>query len=160
MRLLAMRPRLALLAPAVLASGLLVWILLASAVVASALLGSWLGLGMASGILGSPLGLGMALAPSLLVRNTRSIAATALVAAAITLNAAPLSAAPFAASVPPDATPLTHKVQGDYYGGYTYGWGWGYGYNYKPACPYNYHYESWFDPYGYRHCGCLRNTWW
>jgi hypothetical protein len=120
-------------------------------------LGASLGLGLAPAVLGAPLG--MALAPSLLVRRKRSIAATALVAAAIALNVAPLSAAPFAAATPPDATPFTHKVQDNYFGGYTYGWGWGYGYNYKPACPYGYHYECWFDPYGYRHCGCLRNGW-
>jgi hypothetical protein len=52
-------------------------------------------------------------------------------------------------------------VQDNYHGSYTTGWGWGYGYNFIPACPTNYHYSCWPDPYGYRHCGCLLNArWW
>ena len=82
-----------------------------------------------------------------------------LAALAVAVSAEPLSAAPAATAAPLNATPLMHLAQGNYYGGYTYGWGWGYGYNYKPACPYNYHYDCWNDPYGYRHCGCLRNLW-
>jgi hypothetical protein len=85
---------------------------------------------------------------------TASLAAAAL--AAWTVSA---FAAPAAGTAGLNFTPLTHLAQGNYYGGYTYGFGWGPGYDYKPACPYNYHYTCWYDPYGYRHCGCALNRW-
>jgi hypothetical protein len=81
----------------------------------------------------------------------------AFAALAVTLAVTPLAAAP-GAQAPPNATPLV-RVQGNYYGNYGYGLGLGYGYDYKPACPTNYHYDCWNDPYGYRHCGCLLNRW-
>jgi hypothetical protein len=68
-------------------------------------------------------------------------------------------AAPAGGAAGPNFTPLTHLAQGNYYGGYTYGFGWGTGYDYKPACPYNYYYTCWYDPYGYRHCGCVLSRW-
>jgi hypothetical protein len=85
--------------------------------------------------------------------------AASLAAAAIGLCTSSLSAAPGGAPGAGNATPLTHLAQSNDYGGYTYGFGWGYGYDYKPACPYNYHYTCWHDPYGYRHCGCVLNSW-
>jgi hypothetical protein len=89
----------------------------------------------------------------------RATLTVALTAAAIGLGATSLSAAP--AGAPPNATPLIQLVQDNYHGSYTTGWGWGYGYNFIPACPTNYHYSCWPDPYGYRHCGCLLNArWW
>jgi hypothetical protein len=89
----------------------------------------------------------------------RALVTAAFTAAAIGLGATALAAAPASNAVTRNATPLTHLVQDNYYGGYTYGWGWGYGYNFTPACPTNYHYTCWFDPYGYRRCGCVINSW-
>ena len=90
----------------------------------------------------------------------RAILIASVAAAAIALTSASLIAAPAGvARAPNNATPLLHLAQGNYYGGYTYGFGLGTGYNYIPACPYNYHYDCWSDPYGYRHCGCLLNRW-
>ncbi len=91
----------------------------------------------------------------------RAVMTAAFIAAAIGLGATSLSAAPGGIAAMPNATPLTQPVQDNYHGGYTTGWGWGYGYNYIPACPTNYHYSCWPDPYGFRHCGCLLNArWW
>jgi len=59
----------------------------------------------------------------------------------------------------PGTKPLMTLVQDNYYGNYGYGFGLGTGYNYIPACPTNYHYTCWYDPYGYRHCGCVLNRW-
>jgi hypothetical protein len=87
----------------------------------------------------------------------RKLPTIALVLAAV-LAAVPISAAPVG-NAPQNATPLTQPVQGNYYGNYGYGLGLGDGYDYKPACPINYHYDCWRDPYGYRHCGCLPNRW-
>ena len=81
----------------------------------------------------------------------------ALAAIAVTLAAMPLAAEP-GVNTPQNATPLV-RVQGNYYGNYGYGLGLGDGYDYKPACPTNYHYDCWHDPYGYRHCGCVLNRW-
>ncbi len=89
----------------------------------------------------------------------RAVLTASLAIAAIGLCTASLPAAPAGGAVGRNAAPLTQLAQGDYYGGYTYGFGFGYGYDYKPACPYNYHYSCWHDPYGYRHCGCLLNRW-
>ena len=58
-----------------------------------------------------------------------------------------------------NATSFMQRVQDNYYGNYGYGFGFGFGYDYKPACPTNYHYDCWYDPYGYRHCGCVPNRW-
>jgi hypothetical protein len=80
-----------------------------------------------------------------------------LAALAGALVATQLAAAPTGIA-PQNATPLI-RVQGNYYGNYGYGLGLGDGYDYKPACPTNYHYDCWHDPYGYRHCGCLLNRW-
>jgi hypothetical protein len=80
-----------------------------------------------------------------------------LAALAGALVATQLAAEP-AGIAPQNATPLI-RVQGNYYGNYGYGLGLGDGYDYKPACPTNYHYDCWHDPYGYRHCGCLLNRW-
>jgi hypothetical protein len=91
----------------------------------------------------------------------RTVLTASLTAAAIGLGATSLAAAPNGIAVMPNATPLTQPVQDNYHGSYTTGWGWGYGYNFIPACPTNYHYSCWPDPYGYRHCGCLLNSrWW
>lgn len=89
----------------------------------------------------------------------RLVSSAVLAAAAIAFGPVSVSAAPGRIAAMPNATPLTHPVQGNYYGGYTYGWGWGYGYNFIPACPSGYHYSCWFDVYGYRRCGCLVNQW-
>ncbi len=51
------------------------------------------------------------------------------------------------AAVAQNATPVTQWVQGYDYGDYYPG-------AYRPACPERYYYACWFDPYGYRHCGC------
>ncbi len=84
---------------------------------------------------------------------------TVLMAALVlTASAVPLAAAP-GISTPPNATPLLRPVVDNMYGNYGYGFGFGTGYNYIPACPINYHYDCWHDPYGYRHCGCLLNRW-
>jgi hypothetical protein len=89
----------------------------------------------------------------------RAVMTAAFTAAALALGATSLSAAPAGSAATPNATPLTQLVQDNYHGGYTYGWG--YGYNFIPACPTNYHYTCWPDPYGYRHCGCVLNArWW
>jgi hypothetical protein len=94
-------------------------------------------------------------------RKMRAVMTAAFAAAAIGLGATSLSAAPAGGAVVPNATPPTLLVQDNYHGSYTTGWGWGYGYNFIPACPTNYHYTCWPDPYGYRHCGCIVNArWW
>jgi len=80
-----------------------------------------------------------------------------LVALATGFLASPLFAA--AGSPLQSARPLATPVQDNYYGNYGYGFGLGTGYNYIPACPVNYHYTCWHDPYGYRHCGCVLNRW-
>jgi len=93
----------------------------------------------------------------------RTIRVLPLALAFLSFLIQPLMAAPAALPLGPNATPLDHtpllhKAQSNYYGGFTYGWGWGWGYNYIPACPWNYHYSCWNDPaYGYRHCGCWPN---
>jgi len=79
-------------------------------------------------------------------------------AAAFGLGTTLLAAAPGGIAAMPNAAPLTQPVQDDYYGSYTTGQGWGYGFNFTAACPAHYHYSCWFDPYGYRHCGCLINN--
>jgi len=89
----------------------------------------------------------------------RSIVTAALAAAAAILPAASLLAAPAGNVAGQNFTPLTQLTQNNFYGGYTYGFGLGYGYDYKPACPYNYYYTCWADPYGYRHCGCVLSRW-
>jgi hypothetical protein len=53
-----------------------------------------------------------------------------------------VSAAPATVSPLPSAVPFTHWVQYRYYDGR------------YPACPYRYHWECWFDPYGRQSCGC------
>jgi hypothetical protein len=70
-----------------------------------------------------------------------------------------LSAAPLTSPSRANATPLVHAVQFDRWSNYG---SYGYGYGYRPACPVDYHYECWRDPYGFRHCGCLPgdNTVW
>jgi hypothetical protein len=90
------------------------------------------------------------------------IGMTAMLAAITMAVAMPASsAAPSAgAAAREQAAPLTRLAQDNYHGGYTYGWGWGSGYNYIPACPTNYHYSCWQDPYGYRRCGCLPYRHW
>ena len=80
-----------------------------------------------------------------------------LAALAINFLATPLCAA--AGGWLPATKPLATPVQDNYYGNYGYGFGLGTGYNYIPACPTNYHYTCWHDPYGYRHCGCVLNRW-
>jgi hypothetical protein len=87
----------------------------------------------------------------------RKFLIAALAVLAMDLSSGPLLAAPGGAL--PVVMPLTQRVQGNYYGNYGYGFGFGYGYDYKPACPTNYHYDCWHDPYGYRHCGCVLNRW-
>jgi len=91
----------------------------------------------------------------------RNVPSALVAALASGLFATPLLAAPAGQAPEQSATPLLHPVQDNRYGGYTYGFGWGYGwdYDYKPACPSNYHYTCWHDPYGYRHCGCVLNRW-
>jgi hypothetical protein len=84
---------------------------------------------------------------------TAPLAALAIGLLTMSLPAAPGSGAQHS------ATPPTQLVQDNYYGNYGYGFGWGTGYNYIPACPTNYHYTCWQDPYGYRHCGCVLNRW-
>jgi hypothetical protein len=88
----------------------------------------------------------------------RKLLTLPLAALAIGLLTIPQSAAPSGA-MQQNITPLTQLVQDNYYGNYGYGFGWGTGYNYIPACPTNYHYTCWHDPYGYRHCGCVLNRW-
>ena len=90
-----------------------------------------------------------------------AIATATIIIATIVMATTPLTAAPIGAAggLAGNATPFVHRVQDNYYGGYTYGFGFGTGYNYIPACPYNYHYACWGDLYGYRHCGCLVNRW-
>ncbi len=100
------------------------------------------------------LGLAPALAPLVMQMTTGGRILTALFAAAIVANigwAAPASAAPVSVSTTPNATPLVHLAQGYYYGNRYYG---GYYYGYRPPCPYRYHWECWFDPYGRQSCGC------
>ena len=89
----------------------------------------------------------------------RTVLTMSVAAAAIALGTIPLAAAPVGIASTPNATPLLQLVQSDYYGSYTTGQGWGYGFNFTAACPAHYHYSCWPDPYGYRHCGCLLNTW-
>jgi hypothetical protein len=89
----------------------------------------------------------------------RQVLTAAFAAAAVCFATTSLPAAPAAGPAGQNLTPLTHLAQGDYFGGYTYGFGLGYGQNYIPACPANYHYSCWHDPYGFRHCGCLINRW-
>ena len=88
----------------------------------------------------------------------RTALTMSVAAAAIGLGTISLRAAPAGIAAMPNATPLTQRVQDNYYGSYTTGWGWGYGFNFTPACPAHYHYSCWPDPYGYRHCGCLINN--
>jgi hypothetical protein len=88
----------------------------------------------------------------------RAVLTAALTTAVIGLGTTSLSAAPAGRATTPNATPLTQPVQDNYHGSYTTGWGWGYGYNFIAACPANYYYSCWPDPYGYRHCGCLLNS--
>jgi hypothetical protein len=91
----------------------------------------------------------------------RAALTMSVAALAIGLGTTSLSAAPGGGAGMPSAAPMTQLVQDNYHGSYTTGWGWGYGYNFIPACPTNYHYSCWPDPYGYRHCGCLLNSrWW
>jgi hypothetical protein len=78
-------------------------------------------------------------------RNRKSL--TRLLAAAI---AASTFAAPArSASLTQNATPVVQLAQSDYYGDRYYRYG------YRPACPYRYHWDCWFDPYGRQGCGCL-----
>lgn len=52
------------------------------------------------------------------------------------------------------AAALAQPVQAYDYG-YVYPPPYSYNYAYRPpACPYRYHWECWFDPYGRRGCGC------
>jgi hypothetical protein len=91
----------------------------------------------------------------------RAALTMSVAAVVIALGTTSPSAAPAGGAAMPNATPLTQLVQDNYHGSYTTGWGWGYGYNFIPACPTNYHYTCWPDPYGYRHCGCIVNArWW
>jgi hypothetical protein len=87
---------------------------------------------------------------------TAALAAMAIAAAVATAAAAPSEGN----AGHQNAAPFTRLAQGNDYGGYTYGWGWSYGFNYIPACPVNYHYSCWQDPYGYRRCGCLPYRHW
>jgi hypothetical protein len=89
----------------------------------------------------------------------RKLLTASLAALSIGFATPSLRAAPAGGAIAPNATPLTRFAQGDYYGNHGYGFGWGTGYNYIPACPSNYHYACWHDPYGYRHCGCILNWW-
>lgn len=92
----------------------------------------------------------------------RALAILLVAAAAIAAGTSSSAAVPAGAAAPAavgNATPLPHLAQGNEYGGYTYGFGWSWGQDYKPACPLNYHYSCWSDPYGYRHCGCILNWW-
>jgi len=88
----------------------------------------------------------------------RTALTMSVAAVAIALGTTSLSAAPAGIAGKPNTTPLMQLVQDNYHGSYTTGWGWGYGYNFIPACPINYHYSCWPDPYGYRHCGCVLNN--
>jgi len=90
----------------------------------------------------------------------RAALTAAFVLGAITLGATPIDKALAGGNAAPYGPP--QPALGYYgYGGYTYGWGAQYGYNFIPACPTNYYYSCWPDPYGYRHCGCLLNArWW
>jgi hypothetical protein len=88
----------------------------------------------------------------------RKLLTVSLAALAVCFLTTPLPAAP-GGDTQQNATSLTQLVQDNYYGNYGYGFGWGTGYNYIPACPTNYHYTCWHDPYGYRHCGCVLNRW-
>ena len=100
------------------------------------------------------LGLAPALAPLVMRMTKDGQASMALLAAAIAASigcAAPASAAPASVSTGQNATPLVHPAQGYYYGGRYYG---GSYYGYRPPCPYRYHWECWFDPYGRQGCGC------
>jgi hypothetical protein len=85
----------------------------------------------------------------------RKLLAVSLAVLAINFLATPLWAA--TGGMLPRTKPLATLVQDNYYG--NYGYGFGTGYNYIPACPTNYHYTCWYDPYGYRHCGCVLNHW-
>jgi hypothetical protein len=87
----------------------------------------------------------------------RKLLAVSLAVLAINFLATPLWAA--TGGMVPRTKPLATLVQDNYYGNYGYGFGLGTGYNYIPACPTNYHYTCWYDPYGYRHCGCVLNRW-
>jgi len=100
------------------------------------------------------LGLAPALAPLVMQMIKDGRALTALLAAAVAASigcAVPASAAPASVSIGQNATPLVHLAQGYYYGGRYYN---GYYYGYRPPCPYRYHWECWFDPYGRQGCGC------
>jgi hypothetical protein len=88
----------------------------------------------------------------------RAALTISVAAGAIGLGTTLLAAAPGGIATTPNATPLMQLVQDNYHGSYTTGWGWGYGYNFIAACPANYYYSCWPDPYGYRHCGCLLNS--
>jgi hypothetical protein len=88
----------------------------------------------------------------------RTALTMSVAAVAIGLGTTLLAAAPGGIATAPNATPPIQLAQSNYYGSYTTGWGWGYGFNFTPACPANYHYSCWPDPYGYRHCGCLLNN--
>jgi hypothetical protein len=87
----------------------------------------------------------------------RAVLTAALVIAAIGLSTTSPTAAPTGVAVGRNAPSFTQLVQDNHYGSYTTGFGLGYSQNYIPACPINYHYSCWSDPYGYRHCGCLLN---
>jgi hypothetical protein len=87
---------------------------------------------------------------------TASLAVMTIAVAVATASAAPSGGS----AARQNAAPVTRLAQDNYYGGYTYGFGLGWGYNYIPACPVNYHYSCWQDPYGYRRCGCLPYRHW
>jgi hypothetical protein len=80
----------------------------------------------------------------------RAILAAALTATMIGLYAPALSAAPAGFAAPQNATPLTHRTGGWWYGDDYYG-------GYRPACPWGYYYACRRGPYGYPQCACWPN---
>ena len=116
---------------------------------------SGVGTAGALGAVGRVLLLG--LAPSLgrvpalvIAMASERIIVTTLLAAAIAASV--IGAAPARSASPaPNATPVVQLAQN-----YSYGDGYyrNYYYGYRPACPYRYHWECWFDAYGRQGCGC------
>jgi len=93
---------------------------------------------------GTALGAGTGIGDA--VTGDRKISTTLLAAA---IAASIIAAAPArSASLAPNATPVVQLAQSDYYSELYYRYG------YRPACPYRYHWECWFDVYGRQGCGC------
>lgn len=73
----------------------------------------------------------------------RALRKTMVTAAVLSLAAVQLQAAPGGAGSQQNAAPLVRLAQGGFYDD-----------DYRAACPSGQHLSCWYEPYGYRFCGC------